>query len=190
MILDYTRNHRLFRFERYMKTVDKKSFHEIPALIEALGYNDYRFYEPASWALVRMMPAARKHANEVVPLLVSHLDSCRYNAKTLQTTILAVSSFGPDAAEAVPALMEQLKCQYTNTYEVSPDIIRFQAARALGEIGPAARDAVPALTEALNDPSPAVGDASRRALRQIEQGTVADGKKGRQAPGWLTLPAR
>jgi hypothetical protein len=188
MIIDYTRNHRLFRFERYMKTIDKNSFHEIPALIEALGYNDYRFYEPASWALIGMMPAVRKHANEVVPLLVSHLDSCRYNAKTLQTTILAVSSFGPDAAEAVPALIDQLKCEQTNTYEVSPDIIRYQAARALGEIGAGAEEAVPALTDALNDPSTAVREAARRALRRIGEGTASEEKKRKKVTGWITLP--
>jgi len=190
MIIDYTRNHRLFRFERYMKTIDKKSFHEIPALIEALSYNDYRFYEPASWALIGMMPAVRKHANEVVPLLVSHLDSCRYNAKTLQTTILVVSSFGPDAAEAVPALIDQLKCEQTNTYEVSPDIIRYQAARALGEIGFGAEEAVPALTDALSDPSAAVRDAARRALRSIERGAATEGKEQKKVTGWITLPDR
>jgi len=183
MILDYTRNDRLFRFERYIKTVDEKSFHEIPALLEAMAYDDYRFYEPASRALVRMMPAAKEHASEAIPLLVRHLHSCGYNAKTLQTTILAISSFGPDAQAAVPGLIEQLTCQKTNTYEVTPSIIRFQAARALGKIGAGAEAAIPALTDALNDPSAAVRDASRNALRIIEKGADAGDKKGEQTPG-------
>lgn len=190
MIIDYTRNERLFRFERYIKTVDKKSYNEIPVLLEAMAYDDYRFYEPASWALVRMMPEAKEHANEAIPLLVRHLYPCAYNAKTLQTTILAISSFGPDAQAAVPGLVEQLACRKTNTYEVSPDIIRFQAARALGEIGPGAEAAVPALTVAVNDPSRAVQRAAQDALRRITGKPAVEQGKADQLPGWITLPQR
>lgn len=168
MILDYTRNDRLFRFEKYIKTVGPKSYEQIPALIEAMGHKDYRFYDPATWALLQMKPAVRGIEHEVVPILVSHLHSCSYNSKSLQTTIIAIGHFGSESAEAVPGLVEQLKCQKTNTYEVTPNIIRFQAARALGEIGAGSKEAISALKEALSGPSPAVRDAARRALRQIE----------------------
>jgi hypothetical protein len=168
MIIDYTRNERLFRFERYIKTVNRTSYQEIPALIEAIGYKDYRFYAPATNALLRMMPAAKAQAREALPAMIGHLDPCAGNAETLQTMIIAVSYFGADAAPAVPRLIEALQCRKTNTYVVSPDIIRFQAARALGEIGPAARDAVPALQEAFNDPSSWVREDAGRALRKIE----------------------
>jgi hypothetical protein len=170
MVIDYTRNERLFRFKKYIKTVGPKSFDEIPALIEAMGYKDYRFYEPATSALLRMMPYSKKWAHEAVPILVTHLHPCAYNAMSLQMTILALGTFGPLAEPAVPALVEQLQCNKTNTYEVTPNIIRFQAARVLGKIGPAAKDSVPALREALNDPSPAVRSEAQWALRLITGG--------------------
>jgi hypothetical protein len=171
MVLDYTgRNERLFRFEKYMKTLDKTSVDQVPALIEALGYEDYRFYEPASWALVKLSDKAKEHAGEIVPLLVGHLHPCRDNAKSLQTTIVTLSIFGPDAAPSVPALIEQLSCEKTNTYEVTPDIIQFQAARTLGEIGPAAADAVPALRQLLDRRPSYVRTEAARAIRKIEAG--------------------
>lgn len=174
MIIDYTRNERLFRFERYIRTVGKTSYDQIPALIEAIGYKDYRFYEPATSALLRMLPAAEAQAREALPLMINNLEPCAWNSETLQIMILAVGSFGPDAAAAVPRLVEALQCQKTNTYVVSPDIIRYQAARALGGIGPAAKDAVPALREALNDPSRAVRESAKRALVLIEgEGSAA-----------------
>lgn len=165
MVLDYTRNQRLSRFEKYMKTIDRNSIEAVPALIEALQYNDARFKEPATWALFPLLDHTR--AEEVVPVLIANLQT--RSAHLLQTTILALGHFGPKAKPAVPALIEQLKCQKTNTYEVTPNIIRFQAARALGNIGPAARDALPALKEALSDPSPAVRDSAKFALKQIKQ---------------------
>lgn len=185
MVMDYTRNERLFRFEKYIKTVGPKSYDQIPALIEAMDYKDYRFYEPATWALLRMKPALKNIDREAVPILVRHLHSCSYNATSLQTTIVALGSFGADAEEAVPALIEQLKCQKTNTYEVSPNIIRYQAAHALGEIGAGALEAIPALTEALDDPSPAVRDAAKYSLKHIEKGIVSEETKGGKKPSWI-----
>jgi hypothetical protein len=163
-VRDYARNQRLFRFEKYIKSVTKTSYQEIPALIEAVGYRDYRFYTPATWALVRMMPRAREQAKAALPGMIGRLDLCIRNAESLQTMIIAVGRFGPDAAPAVPKLIEALRCQKTNTYVVSPNIIRYQAARALGEIGPAAKDAVPALREAMNDPSAGVRKSAEQAL--------------------------
>ena len=167
IVMDYTRNERLFRFERYIKSVGKTSYDQIPALIEAIGYKDYRFYAPATSALLRMLPAAKAQAREALPAMIGHLEPCRWNAQSLQTMINAVSTFGPDAAPAVPKLIEALTCRKTSTYVVSPDMIRDRAARALGEIGPAAQDAVPALQEALNDPSTRVRESAERALKLI-----------------------
>jgi hypothetical protein len=78
-----------------------------------------------------------------------------------------LGDYGPAAFAAVPALIDKLGCTHTNTFEISPNIMRYYAATALGKIGPGARDAVPALHRALNDPSPAVREEAAKALYQI-----------------------
>lgn len=185
MIIDYSRNHRLFRFEKYLKTVGPESYDQIPALLEAMGHPDYRFYGPATSAFIRMKQEAGRHAREAVPILVGHLHPCSYNAKSLQTTISALGVFGAGAEEAVPALIGQLRCEKTDTYEVTGDIIRWQAARVLGEIGPAAREAIPSLTDTLNDRSSFVREAARQALRKIRGNDTGDVQNGKKAPGWI-----
>jgi HEAT repeat protein len=52
-----------------------------------------------------------------------------------------LARIGPDALEAVPALVRHL-----NDVDIS---VRREAARALGQIGPQAAEAVPPLIEAL-----------------------------------------
>jgi HEAT repeat protein len=151
-----------------MNTIAPDTQDQISALIEARGYQDHRFYGPATTAILRMMPDARKHAREVVPPLIRHLTSCTYHARALQGTIIAVGAFGRDGRAAVPMLMELLKCERTDTYEVPAAIIRLQAARALGNIGPDADGAVPRLREALSDASAAVREAAHAALIRIE----------------------
>jgi len=158
---------RLLRFEKYMESLAPQTTAGIPALIEAIGYEDRRYKEPATSALVPMIPALNDRAAKVVLQLRTNLQTT--DAHLLQTTILALAAFGPEARSAVPELIEQLKCQSTNTYEVTPNIIRFQAAVALGRIGPSASEATQDLTRALDDPSPFVRDAARHALIRIEQ---------------------
>lgn len=162
-IIDYSRNQRLYRFEKYLKSPVAGTADEIPALIEALQYRDVRFKLQATRALLRLPGHAR--AAELVPVLAANLNG--HSGHLLQETILAISRFGPEAVAAVPALILQLNCRSTDTYEVPPAVIRFQAARALGEIGPGARAALPDLTELLQDPSAAVRDAAGLALRKI-----------------------
>lgn len=186
MVIDYTQNHRLFRFEKYIKTVGPASYDQIPVLLEAMAYKDYRFYEPATWAFIKMKPKAKNYAGEAVPILVEQLHPCSYNAKSLQTTIIALASFGPDAAPAVPALIEQLACEKTDTYEVTPNIIKFQAVRALGAIGQEAREALPALQRALDDRSGFVREAARHALNRVLQTRAAEQQRNK-LPGWITL---
>ena len=166
-VLDYTRNERLFRFERYIKSIGPDSYDAIPALIEAIGYNDYRFYEPAATALMRMLPGARERVKEALPLIIGHLNDCETKPAALQSMIIAVNRFGPDAAPAVSKLILALQCSKTNTYQVTPDIIYYQAAQALGDIGPAAEEAVPALRALLDHRLPFVRETARQALWKI-----------------------
>ncbi len=162
-VIDYTRNQRLFRFEKYLKSPLAGSPEAVPALVEALHYRDGRFREQAIRTLLPLLGHVR--AAQVLPALIDNLQS--RNASLRQLTILTLERLGPEASPAVPALIGQLQCINTNTYEVSPAILRAAAARALGAIGPVARDARPALNDALEDETEVVRKASRRALEQI-----------------------
>ncbi|MGO8749112.1 MAG: HEAT repeat domain-containing protein [Thermoguttaceae bacterium] len=73
---------------------------------------------------------------------------------------LALADLGPDAAEAVPALIEKLKAEKL-------PVFRRDVIFALGQIGPAAGPAAPALVEALDDPSTAVRLTAAYALGLI-----------------------
>ena len=65
--------------------------------------------------------------------------------RSVSADILA--SMGPDASEAVPALIEVLKDKNWSKYS------RYLAPRALGRIGPAAKDAIPALKQEMEENS-------------------------------------
>jgi HEAT repeat protein len=78
----------------------------------------------------------------------------------------AISSMGPAAKAAVPALIEALA-------DDAPTV-RFPVEVALREIGPAAKDAVPALTKALDDPNDDVAAMARKALISIQGSAPAD----------------
>lgn len=103
-----------------------------------------------------------------------------------------LSRFGPDAAEAVPALISYVK-DTSNQFQANalsvlvaigpaakdavPALIAYikepsnrargNAVNALGEIGPAAKDAVPALIEALKDDDRGVSGNAARAIGLI-----------------------
>ncbi len=76
----------------------------------------------------------------------------------------ALGRLGPDAAPAVPALIE--------AFEDPDDYVRWKAAEALGEIGPAAKDALPMLDAAANAKQIDVitQAAARKAVQQIRGG--------------------
>ncbi|HUL70263.1 MAG TPA: HEAT repeat domain-containing protein [Gemmatimonadales bacterium] len=71
-----------------------------------------------------------------------------------------ISSLGPHAKAAVPALIEALKDPVR--------AVRYAAAYALSEIGPGASDAIPALTETLDDPDDDVAFMAKKAIKKIQ----------------------
>jgi len=71
-----------------------------------------------------------------------------------------ISSLGPPAKGAVPALVEALKDEART--------VRYAAAYALGEIGPAASDAIPALTDAEDDIDDDVAFMAKKAIKKIQ----------------------
>lgn len=161
------RFNREYRFGQYVKSLSPRSFHAIPALIEALDYEGPQYRLAAINALTAMMPETKKHAREIVPLLVKRLDDQAPEA--LYRAIIALGKFGPDASPAVPSLIARLTYdRETHTYKAGQADIRRVAVRALGEIGPSAREALPALREALNDSHPWVREEAEKAIRSIE----------------------
>jgi len=169
---DQTGPRRHLRFERHMKAIGPSSTVAIPALIEAMTHDDIRFKDLATWKLIPLISKDATSAGSALPVLIANLSTD--DAHLRQTTILALAAFREGAGVAVPALVEQLRTQKTNTYEVTPFIIRMQAARALGRIGAPARQAIPALRHALADPNAAVQRAAAEALRRIETDPGSD----------------
>lgn len=122
---------------------------------------------------------------------IEMLEGTNLSAKL--SAINAVGKIGPEAKEAIPALIEMIRqtrnhdkkillgCNYALLAmgkEVVPYMIsllkddewemRRGAAWILGKVGPDAKDAVPALTEALKDPNPAVQAKAADALQKIK----------------------
>jgi len=102
--------------------------------------------------------AAKRDVAGLVAALKIKDNTTRYNAAS------AISKLGPDAAQAIPALIELLKHWDAMT--------RVAAAGAIGNIGITCREiaapAVPALQEALNDKEPMVRRVAGTALEDID----------------------
>jgi hypothetical protein len=80
----------------------------------------------------------------------------------LREVQFALASVGPEAQDAVPALVRSLSA--------SQEELRASAAFALGRIGPKARAAVPELRKNLDNPSDIVRLASLSALMELQPG--------------------
>ena len=75
LVMDYTRNQRLFRFERFIQKVQPGSAEAVPALLEAMEYQDRRFREGALEAFLRLKPGIKSRArSEAIPILVRTLE--------------------------------------------------------------------------------------------------------------------
>jgi HEAT repeat protein len=79
--------------------------------------------------------------------------------QTRNAAAYAISGMGPDAASAVPALIEALD-------DLEP-VVRFPVEVALREIGPAAKAALPKLKELLDDRNEDVAAMARKAIEAI-----------------------
>jgi HEAT repeat protein len=128
----------------------------------------------AAVSKMRRLKAAPVAMSELIGILkqptgetIAHVPGSTLSIRS--TACYALGRFGPDAAPAVPVLLDALRCDDTET--------RIQAARALGEIGPAARDALPALREAEHEQIERNSSQVRRnaesAIKKIEGGPGA-----------------
>jgi HEAT repeat protein len=100
-------------------------------------------------------------AADVLPALEAGVGDPDYQVSAL--AISALAHRGPDAAQAVPALV-----QATSTN--ASWRLRRAACAALGKIRSLPEQSVPALKAALSDPSPDVRNAAREGLAEFEFG--------------------
>jgi hypothetical protein len=128
-----------------------------PELVAVLGE---LLVNPLTDALERPGAAdalGRPGLKSAVPVLLQALKGDPFVARAAAT---ALGGIGPEAREAVPALLEALRG--------SDPSLTATAAKALGAIGPDAREAVPILKSlAENPPHKEVGGNARRALRAL-----------------------
>ena len=128
----------------------------VPAIIEVLEADGgLNVREEAARALGRI------GAEEgVIPALMRVMEDKGEYDGVRGAAIHGLMLLGPDAAEAVPALIKILDKERFSS--LSSD-----AARALGQIGPVTPEIIPALIEALDDKYSLTREAAAEALGQI-----------------------
>lgn len=134
--------------------IGPKAVRAVPQLLRCL--EDSRFF--VRWhsarALATIDPTQSKR---IVPVLIEGLDHPILESH-LSARLLA--EIGPDACEAVPALIQALR--KPNRYD------RGKAAEALGRVGPCATSAVPFLEKILSDPDLYVRAHAAEALGHLD----------------------
>jgi HEAT repeat protein len=172
-----------------LETMGAEAAPAIPAMVRSLEDSDLF----VRWAAARTLGGlAPRQAESVVPALARLLRP-EEDLNVRQAVETALGKFGPDAAEAVPALtralgrgtmplrvgaIKALESIGTAAEPALPAIawrlkdaspqVRAEAARVLGRFGPAAARALPALRLALSDPSQDVRHAASDAILAID----------------------
>ena len=149
-----------------------------------MNEKDNELVSDAALALAAIGPDAAKAVPSLAGLLAKEDPGCRYAA------VLALGRIGPTAKSTVPALQKQIGKEpmlaIASVWAIKPidpanralastalpvltklvtakdEILRVQAAGALGDLGPEARDAVPLLKKMLDDPHEDVRQAGQR----------------------------
>jgi hypothetical protein len=125
----------------------------------------FRLPEPPQYdyeATARLLAHCGKPA---VPVLVNFVETSDRSIKR-SNALWALREIGPQAAEAVPALIRMLNQRGEGEH---PEAV----ANALGGIGPGARAAVPALAKLRADDDKRIRSAAARALSRIDPTVVA-----------------
>lgn len=164
----------------------------VPALIKALSVDDVEFKREVHFTLGIIGPDSAPAVPELMKSLSSDEELIRNSA------IFALGKIGPAAKDALPALRKNVTSEDRMLKRVSVwamlkidrgnerlsrlavpllaeglghemEMVRYEAAVALGEIGDLAKPALPALKQALEDKSAHVRDAAAEALKRIEK---------------------
>jgi HEAT repeat protein len=133
----------------------------VPALIKEMQDEDPRVRRTACYALGKIGPAA----SEAIPTLQKNLTSDDKLLKLASIWALLRIEVGdqPIQKMAIEPLTKALE-------ESDRDLVKIEAARALGDIGPMAKEAVPALEKQVKESeSPEVRTAASEALKKIKQ---------------------
>jgi HEAT repeat protein len=101
---------------------------------------------------------------------LQHVDDALENEKLRQYAVRLIARVGPDAASAVPALIEAMRKRPQDDDDV--EFLR-EAQFALGAIGPGARKAVPALVRSLSSDNDEIRASAAYALGRIGPGARA-----------------
>lgn len=180
---------------RLIQRMGAKAESAVPALVRLLGQpaaseEDVMFKREVQFALAAIGPAAK----DAVPALVASLAA--EQEPVLASAAFALGKIGPDARAAVPALRENLRrsdpivrlASLRALLQIQPneprlalvagpmllealgseyDLVRAEAAAALGERSDFGKRAVPQLRKLLKDPSPLVRERAAEALKRL-----------------------
>ena len=133
----------------------------VPALTKALGDDDLRVRRTACYALGKIGPAAV----DAIPELQKGLTSDDKLLKVASLWAMLRIKVGDQVIQkmAIEPLTKALE-------ESDRDLVKVEAARALGDIGPMASAAVPALEKLANESESAdVRKAAAEAIKKIRQ---------------------
>jgi tetratricopeptide (TPR) repeat protein len=137
---------------------------EVPEVVRQLKDKDAKVRAEAARRLDLFGPLAKPSPElmAAVPALVEALRDPEAEVRKHCVSVLVNLSFWAERIDmdaGVSALIQMLK--------EADDVVRREAATALGKVGPGARDAVPALTEALGDRVENVRSSAAYALGKI-----------------------
>ena len=137
----------------------------LPALQRGLRDNDVQIRRNVALIFMQLVSGwmddlrPKLDIRNSLPTLLTALDDGDSNVRGWSAQ--AIGGIGPDAVDAVPALIRLLK-------NYSDEGSRNSACIALRGIGPAAKEALPALEDALSDSNEHVRGFARRAIDSIQ----------------------
>ena len=140
----------------------------VPALLDPLQTGDktspFRFASICS-----VLERIGEPAKAAVPLLIDLLSDKYYFMPMQRDAAEALGAIGPEASDAVPALIKMLDAWSQRWDDSSATYVLVSVLDALGDIGPAAQVALPNIRKALEDVDIEVRIAAARALRKLKQ---------------------